>query len=102
MLAAAAGDRPRCRRRSAPSGGGGDEKDRAREGDRRGVRARGPGERKRRMTGVTAPAQGGAFPDGAPAGDGVLLRIDNLVKYYRSGSACSSSAKWPPCRRSMA
>ena len=34
------------------------------------------------MTGVTAPAQGGAFPDGAPAGDGVLLRIDNLVKYY--------------------
>jgi len=34
------------------------------------------------VTGVTAPAQGGAFPDGAPAGDGVLLRIDNLVKYY--------------------
>ena len=34
------------------------------------------------MTGVPAPAQGGAFPDGPPAGDGVLLRIDNLVKYY--------------------
>ena len=34
------------------------------------------------MTGVPAPPQGGAFPDGPPAGDGVLLRIDNLVKYY--------------------
>jgi oligopeptide/dipeptide ABC transporter ATP-binding protein len=32
------------------------------------------------MTGV--PAQGGALPDGPSAGDGVLLRIDNLVKHY--------------------
>ena len=34
------------------------------------------------MTGVPASAQGGAFADGPPPGDGVLLRIDNLVKYY--------------------
>jgi len=34
------------------------------------------------MTGVPAPAQDGAFPDGPPADDGVLLRIDNLVKHY--------------------
>ena len=34
------------------------------------------------MTGVPAPAQDGAFPDTPQADDGVLLRIDNLVKHY--------------------
>ena len=34
------------------------------------------------MTDVPASAQDGAFSDGPPAGDGVLLRIDNVVKHY--------------------